>query len=104
MLAESIIKRGGVVFGASFDSCWNVVLGYAETEEDLRGFRGSKYVQAHVGEAYCQTLSFLKKGRLVLFAGTPCQIAGLKHFLRKDYENLLTVDFICHGVPSPAIW
>ena len=104
LLAESVIKRGGVVFGAFFDSCWNVVLGYAETKEDLRSFRGAKYVQAHVGEAYHQTLQFLKAGRLVLFAGTPCQIAGLKHFLCKDYENLLTVDFICHGVPSPAIW
>ena len=64
----------------------------------------SKYVQSHIGDSYKQAESFLKEGRDVLFSGTPCQIAGLKHFLRKEYDNLLCVDVICHGVPSPGVW
>lgn len=81
-----------------------VVHDYSETLEGLSAFRGSKYVQSSIGQSYKQVESFLRGGRLVLFSGTPCQIAGLKRFLRKDYENLTTVDFICHGVPSPKVW
>lgn len=55
-------------------------------------------------DCYSRAKTFLDSGREVLFTGTPCQIAGLKHFLRKDYPNLLTVEVICHGVPSPAVW
>jgi len=65
---------------------------------------GSKYVQASTGSAYRDAERFLKEGREVLFSGSPCQIAGLRKFLRKDYDNLLTVDFLCHGVPSPGVW
>lgn len=105
MLAEQIIKEGGVVFGALFDAQWNVVHGYVDTIEDIALLRGSKYVQSRIGNAYQEAKRFLKEGRKVLFSGTPCQIAGLKAFLRyKEYENLLTVDVICHGVPSPGIW
>ena len=70
----------------------------------LAAFRGSKYVQSRIGESYKDAEAFLRTGRKVLFSGTPCQIAGLKRFLRKEYDNLLTVDFICHGVPSPGVW
>ena len=93
-----------MVFGARFDENWEVIHDYTETIEGLALFRGSKYVQSRIGEAYKQAKFFLKQGRKVLFTGTPCQIAGLKLFLRTDYENLLTVDFICHGVPSPEVW
>lgn len=103
-IAESVIDEGGVVFGARFDKDWSVIHGYTETKEGLAAFRGSKYVQSRIGESYKNAEAFLKAGRKVLFSGTPCQIAGLKRFLRKDYDNLLTVDFICHGVPSPGIW
>ena len=104
LLAEKVINDGGVVFGARFDENWQVVMDYTSNIEGLVYFRGSKYVQARTGHTYQQTEQLLKKGRKVLYTGTPCQIAGLHHFLRKDYENLITVDFVCHGVPSPKVW
>ena len=103
-LAEEIIRKGGVVFGACFNADWEVVHDYAETVEGLSRFRGSKYVQSRIEKTYRQVETFLKSGKEVLFSGTPCQIAGLRMFLRKEYENLLTVDVICHGVPSPGVW
>ena len=104
LLAEQIINDGGVVFGARYDEEWQVELAYTETSEGLASFRGSKYVQARVGDTYATCANFLKAGRKVMYSGTPCQIAGLKHYLRKEYANLLTVDFVCHGVPSPKVW
>lgn len=104
LLAEQVIAEGGVVFGARFDESWQVVHDYSETVEGLTAFRGSKYVQSVIGNTYKLTQDFLEQGRKVMFTGTPCQIAGLKKFLRKDYSNLLTVDFVCHGVPSPLVW
>ena len=104
MLAERIIDEGGVVFGACFDKQWNVVHDCVSTKNELFKFRGSKYVQSKIGETYKKAEIFLKENRKVLFSGTPCQIAGLRKFLRTDYDNLLTVDFICHGVPSPGVF
>lgn len=104
LLAEEIIAQGGIVFGAKFNDEWEVVHGFTETKEGLADFRGSKYVQSYIGESFKEAQNFLRQGRTVLFSGTPCQIAGLKNFLRKEYNNLITVDFICHGVPSPQIW
>lgn len=103
-LAEKVIREGGVVFGVCFDEYWQVIHSYTETSDGLTAFRGSKYVQSNMGNCYRYAEQFLKDGRTVLFSGTPCQIAGLKSFLRKEYENLLTVDIICHGVPSPLVW
>ena len=104
LLAEQVIAEGGVVFGARFDKDWSVIHSWTDTIEGLAAFRGSKYVQSRIGDSYREAREFLKQGRKVLFSGTPCQIAGLKKFLRKEYDNLLTVDFICHGVPSPGVW
>lgn len=104
MLAEQIIAEGGVVFGAKFDADWNVVHDYTETCEGLVAFRGSKYLQSQIGESFRQAECFLKKGRWVLFSGTPCQIAGLKKYLRKGYDKLLAVEVFCHGAPSPMVW
>ena len=103
-LAEYTIKQNGVVFGAMFDSLCHVYHGFVDNIEDLSRLRGSKYVQSRIGESYREAKHFLKDDRQVLFSGTPCQIAGLKRFLGKEYENLLTVDVACHGVPSPGIW
>lgn len=103
-LAEDIICQGGVVFGVSFDQEWNAVHSYTECLEGLATFRGSKYVQSKIGFAFKEVKSFLKSGRKVLFSGTPCQIAGLKKFLIKDYPNLFTIEILCHGVPSPKVW
>lgn len=103
-LAEVILKEGGVVFGAAFDKEWSVIHTYAENLQDLDNLRRSKYVQSSIGNTYQQAKAFLEQGRQVLFTGTPCQIAGLRNFLRKEYDNLLTADLFCHGVPSPAVW
>lgn len=104
LLAEKVVASGGVVFGARFDEEWNVVHSWADTVEGIVAFRGSKYVQSTIGDSYREAKDFLKQGRKVLFSGTPCQIAGLKKYLRKEYDNLLTVDVVCHGVPSPLVW
>ena len=104
LLAEKTISEGGVVFGARFDEDWQVVIDYAETMEGIKPFMGSKYVQARTATAFKDAEAFLKQGRKVLFSGSPCQIAGLHHYLRKEYDNLTTVDFVCHGVPSPKVW
>lgn len=104
LLAELVINEGGIVFGARFDKDWNVVHGWTDTIEGIAAFRGSKYVQSTIGNTYREVREFLKQGRKVLFSGTPCQIAGLKNYLLKEYENLITVDVVCHGVPSPLVW
>ena len=104
LLAEDVLRQGGVVFGARFNQEWNVVHAYVQREEELADFRGSKYVQSHVGICFTQVKTFLDSGREVLFSGTPCQVAGLKNYLRKPYSNLFTVDLVCHGVPSPEVW
>ena len=103
-LANSVLVDGGVVFGAMFDENWNVVHGFIEKNDELSKLRGSKYVQSRIGKCYEVAERFLKDNRRVLFSGTPCQIAALKKFLGKDYDKLITVDFICHGVPSPKLW
>lgn len=104
LLAESVIKEGGVVFGAKFTEHWDVVHAWADSMDGISVFRGAKYVQSTIGNTYREVKDFLLQGRKVLFTGTPCQIAGLKKFLRKDYENLVTIDVVCHGVPSPLVW
>lgn len=103
-ISENIIAQGGVVFGARFDDCWQVVHSCVETHEGLAILRGSKYVQSKIGDTFKSAESLLKKGRKVLFSGTPCQISALYHYLSKEYENLLTIEVVCHGVPSPKIW
>lgn len=104
-LAKLVISKGGLVFGAVFDERWEVHHTFAEHVEDLYPMMGSKYLQSRIENSYSEVLAMLKQGRIVLFVGSPCQIAGLHTFLRnKDYQNLLTVDFLCHGVPSPGVW
>lgn len=102
-LAEIILRNGGVVFGAGFDEKFHVRHTCARTLDELENLRGKKYVQSQIGDIYRQVADALQSGG-VLFSGTPCQCAGLKNFLGEEPENLLTVDLICHGVPSPAVW
>lgn len=104
LLAEQTIDAGGVVFGVRWNEHFEAIHDYTESKEGLAAFRGSKYVQSRVGDTFKQTEQFLKQDRKVLYSGTPCQIAGLKKFLKKEYDNLLTVDITCHAVPSPLIW
>ena len=102
-LSEIILQSGGLIFGASFDKNWHVVHTCARNLEELENLRGSKYVQSQIRDVYRQVKTALKSKK-VLFSGTPCQCAGLKRFLGRDYENLLTVEIICHGTPPPALW
>lgn len=105
IIGRKIIKEGGVVFGAKFNPDWSVSHSYADTETDLSAMLGSKYVQSDLGHSYFQCEQFLKSGRKVVFSGTPCQIAGLNKYLKQNYGSLLlTIEVICHGVPSPSIW
>ncbi|MCC8171232.1 MAG: Coenzyme F420 hydrogenase/dehydrogenase, beta subunit C-terminal domain [Parabacteroides sp.] len=104
LLATQVIDAGGVVFGAAFDENYRVVHTCAVTKQELDKLRGAKYVQSDTAGVYEAAESYLKKGREVLFAGTPCQVSALRRYLKKEYEKLVTVDFICHGVPAPGIW
>lgn len=104
VIAEWIIQQNGVVFGAAFDEKFEVHHIAVETKEKLGKLRGSKYVQSRLENTYPEAKQYLEMKRKVLFTGTACQIAGLKKYLNKEYENLYTVDVLCHGVPSPKIW
>ena len=104
VLAKNMLSGGGIVFGAAFDENFKLRHIGIEDEKSLEKLRGSKYVQSEIGDAFVRVERFLKSGRNVLFSGTPCQIAGLRMFLRKSYENLLTIDIVCHGVPSPLVF
>lgn len=104
-LAQQVIASGGIVFGAAWSENFREVRHIGvESMEDLALLRGSKYVQSTVGDCYAQAKNALAAGRQVLFSGTPCQVEGLHTFLGKDYDNLLLVDIVCHGVPAPAVW
>lgn len=102
--ARHILAQDGVVFGAAFDK--NLHCKHIEIQniDDLAALRGSKYVQSEIGNTFVQVKNHLRANRKVLFCGTPCQVAGLKNFLRKPYPNLLTLDLICHGVPSDTVF
>lgn len=103
-LAEYIIHIGGVVFAPVFDE--NFVLRHCLINDQLQLLSaiGSKYVQSDIGSVYKTIEKLLKNDKCVYFAGTPCQVVGLKRYLREDYLKLYTQDIICHGVPSPLIW
>lgn len=104
LIAEWIISQNGVVFGAGFDEELNVVHMAVNNINDLSKLRGSKYVQSVIGDSYIQTKELLDAGIKVLFSGTPCQIDGLLHFLKKEYDNLYLIDIVCHGAPSSMVW
>lgn len=104
LLAKAIINNGGVVYGASLDENFIVNHCRAQTMADLSKLMGSKYVQSDIGISYKNVKKDLESGLSVLFTGTPCQIAGLKSYLNKEYPKLYTQDIICHGVPSPKVW
>ena len=105
VLAERVIQNGGVVFGARWNADFTeAVHDFTETLEGLSAFRGSKYLQSRIGDAFKKCREFLLAGREVMFTGTPCQIAGLRRALRRDFPKLLAVDIACHSTPSPKVW
>lgn len=98
-LSKKIVEEGGVFCGCR----WNkdhAEHAFAETIDDLRQFQGSKYAYSNIGDCDIRIKDYLEQGRKVLFVGTSCQVAGLKSYLQKSYENLITVDLLCHGIPS----
>lgn len=105
--AREILSKGGAVFGARINKTegrFSPALAGVTAREDLGGLLGSKYVHCLTGNAFTEAEEYLKKGRSVLFCAAPCQIAGLTSFLKKDYDQLLTMDFICHGVPPARLF
>ena len=104
IIATEVLNLNGIVFGAMFDEEFRVIHSYITKTEDLFELRGSKYVQSFIGNSFQKAKQFLEEGRVVLFSGTACQISGLLNYLQKDYINLITIDILCHGVPSPKIF
>ncbi len=104
LLALSFLKNGGVVCGAAFNESMEVEHIIIDNEDDLTKLKGSKYVQSNTKKCYSQIAKLLNKGNNVLFSGTPCQVAALNAFLQKKYDNLLTIDIVCHGTPSPLVY
>ena len=101
---EYIIKNNGVVYGVELGKNFNVFHSRATTLNDALKFRKSKYLESNTNNIYKKVKEDLKNDRLVLFSGTPCQIAGLYCFLGKEYEKLYTCDVVCHGVPSKKVF
>ena len=103
-IARNVLNKDGVVYGACFNNSFEVVHKSVENIEEIEKFRGSKYVQSFLGNTFEEIRKNLENDRYVCFSGTPCQVAGLLSFLKKDYEKLITVDIMCHAVPSPLVF
>lgn len=104
-LAQWVLEEGGAVCGAVYDEEFRVVHRlFTGVDADISNIRGSKYVQSDLGDCFLRIQSLLNEGKKVCFIGTPCQVSGLKSFLQRNYESLITVDLVCHGVPSPKLW
>ena len=103
-IAEQVLEENGFIYGAMYGDALNVCHGEVQKRDDLGKLRQSKYVQSEIGTCYTEIRKQLRDNKKVLFCGTPCQVHGLRTFLRKTYENLLLVDFVCHGVTSPKLF
>ncbi len=103
-IAEVILNEGGYVCGAAFDENMTVRHTIINNKDDLQKLKNSKYVQSDVGQCYAEIKILLNSDKKVLFSGTPCQVAGLQSFLSQNYENLFTIDLICHGTPSDKVF
>ena len=103
-LAEEVLNRSGVVFGAAFDETMDLKHIAVTDIKDLQKLQGSKYLQSNTKNTFKKVKEYLENNKPVLYVGTPCQIKGLHLFLNKKYDNLYTVDVICHGVPSPLVF
>jgi coenzyme F420-reducing hydrogenase beta subunit len=104
ILAQYILSNKGIVFAVRFDERFRIIHAKTEDYNEIQSFRGSKYAQSDIGLIYREIKDYLNNNRHVLFVGTPCQVAGLKQFLNKEYEQLYTCDFICMGIASSKIW
>lgn len=105
-LIEYVLNCEGVICAASYDDNFQVVHTIIDEKDELEigKIRGSKYVQSYLGDSFSKIKKYLDEQRMVCFVGTTCQVNGLKAYLRKDYKELITVDLVCHGSPSPKLW
>lgn len=103
-VAKYVLLHGGVVYGCAYNEEIRAVHMRVDNDTQINKLRGSKYVQSELGQTFISVKEDLEKGKYVLFTGTPCQVAGLNTFLKKDYDRLITLDFICTGVPSPLLF
>ncbi|CQR70525.1 coenzyme F420-reducing hydrogenase subunit beta [Sporomusa ovata DSM 2662] len=103
-LSEYVIGQYGYVVGVRYNQNFQSEHSIASTLEECKQFVGSKYSQSFIGDIYIQVKNLLEAGALVLFTGTPCQVAALHSVLNKNYENLISVDLICMGIASPGVW
>jgi NAD-dependent dihydropyrimidine dehydrogenase PreA subunit len=103
-LADAFLAQGGIVYGCVYNETMQAIHIGSEKSHDLRRMRGSKYVQSDMQDCYVQIKKQLNEGKNILFTGTPCQVAAVKTFLGKNYDNLLLVEVLCHGVPSPKLF
>ena len=103
-ISDKVLKDQGVVYGCVLDEDFNAIHVRADNSAGRDLMRGSKYIQSSLGDTFQNVKKDLLMGNKVLFSGTSCQVAGLQKFLGKEYDNLLCVDIVCHGVPSPRVW
>lgn len=103
-LSDIILGQNGVIYGSALTDSFEAAHRRAENSEDRDSMRGSKYIQSNMGTMFSKVKQDLQANKMVMFTGTSCQIAGLKAFLEKEYDNLICVDIVCHGVPSPLVW
>ena len=103
-VSDHVLDNNGVVYGCVMKDCYKAVHFRAENKSERDRMRGSKYIQSEMGDIFCKVKADVISGRLVMFSGTSCQVAALKSFLGKEYENIFFVDIVCHGVPSPKVW
>lgn len=103
-LSDYTLKNGGVVYGCKLTEEYDAVHYRATSFEERNMMRGSKYIQSRMGDVFRNVKLDLDQGKLVLFSGTSCQVAGLKNFIGTGNSNLFCVDIVCHGVPSNLIW
>lgn len=104
VVSDMVLENGGIVYGCVLDKNGKACH-VRTTDRDIRdAMRGSKYVQSEMGMSYRNVEKDLQSGKCVLFSGTSCQVAALKNYLKNDYDNLICMDVVCHGVPSPLVW
>lgn len=104
LLAERVLDLNGIIVAAGYDTKFNVKHVFIENKKELFNILGSKYVASDLNRTFSKIKKYLDDKKILLFCGTPCQVAGLKSYLGKDYNNLFLIDFICHGIPSQKVW
>lgn len=103
-LSDKFLENNGVIYGCVLNEKFEAVHVRATNELERNKMRGSKYIQSKLGDTFKNVKIDLENGKSVLFSGTSCQVAGLRKFLRREYDNLICVDIVCHGVPSLKVW